>query len=71
MAERLHGGSHFTTYRGIRLADGAAVIIKTTKAGAGAHSDARLEREYEITRSLDDPGSCAPRHWNTAATGTR
>src|SRR5262245_2815445 len=54
--ERLHAGIHFATYRGIRLADRAGVIIKATTADAGPQSDARLEREYEITQSLADPG---------------
>jgi predicted ATPase/class 3 adenylate cyclase/GAF domain-containing protein/tRNA A-37 threonylcarbamoyl transferase component Bud32 len=55
--ERLHSGTHFSVYRATRLDDGAAVIVKVADAPlAGQQANARLEREFALTRALDDPG---------------
>ena len=55
--ERLHSGTHFSVYRGTRLDDGAAVIVKVADAPhAGPQASARLEREFALTHALDDAG---------------
>ena len=57
LGRQFHAGSHFSAFRGTRISDGARVIIKATNENfSGFQSGARLEREYELTRSLDDPG---------------
>jgi predicted ATPase/class 3 adenylate cyclase/GAF domain-containing protein len=53
--EKLHSGTHFSVYRATRLDDGAAVIVKVADAPhAGPQANARLEREFALTRGLDD-----------------
>jgi predicted ATPase/class 3 adenylate cyclase/GAF domain-containing protein len=53
--DRLHSGTHFSVYRATRLDDGAAVIVKVADAPhAGSQANARLEREFALTRALDD-----------------
>jgi predicted ATPase/class 3 adenylate cyclase len=56
--ETLHAGLHFTIYRGVRLDDDASVIVKVDDVPqqADPQASARLEREYALTRALDDPG---------------
>ena len=55
--ETIHRGRHFSIYRGIRLDDSAGVIVKVDDAQqADPQASARLEREYALTRSLDDSG---------------
>ena len=57
LGRQFHAGSHFSVFQGIRISDGTRVIIKATNENfSGFQSSARLEREYELTRSLDDPG---------------
>jgi tRNA A-37 threonylcarbamoyl transferase component Bud32 len=54
-------GTHFSVYRATRLDDGAAVIVKVADAPhSGLQANARLEREFALTRALDDAGvTCA------------
>src|SRR5437868_2276873 len=53
--ERLHSGTHFSVFRATHLDDGAAVIVKIADAPrAGSQANARLEREFALTRALDD-----------------
>lgn len=55
--ETLHSGQHFSIYRGVRLGDGAGVIVKVDDIQpADPQASARLEREYALTRALDDAG---------------
>ncbi len=57
IGETIHRGRHFSIYRGIRLDDSAGVIVKVDDAQqAEPQASARLEREYALTRSLDDSG---------------
>ena len=61
IGETLHAGTHFSVYRGVRLQDGAAMIVKVDDARRdNPQAGARLECEYALTRALDDPGvACA------------
>ena len=56
--ETLHGGLHFTHLSRVRLDHDASVIVKVNDAPeqADPRASARLEREYALTRALDDPG---------------
>ncbi len=57
IGQSLHAGTHFSIYRGVRLQDGAAVIIKVDDAPhAGPQAHARLEHEFALTRALKDAG---------------
>ena len=56
LTEHLHSDSHFDVYRGVRIDDATAVVIKATSPNAGRQANARLKREYDLTRSLDDDG---------------
>lgn len=57
IGETLHAGAHFSVYCATRLDDGAAVIVKVPDAPhAGPQASVRLEREFALTRALDDIG---------------
>src|SRR5215470_17542641 len=57
ICEKLHSGTHFSVYRATRLDDGAAVILKVADARhSGTQANTRLEREFALTRALDDAG---------------
>lgn len=54
---RVYAGSHFSVFRATRISDRANVIIKAPNdTNSESRSAARLKREYELTRTLDDPG---------------
>jgi predicted ATPase/class 3 adenylate cyclase len=57
IGQTLHAGTHFSVYRATRLGDGAAVIVKVADAPlSGPQASARLEREFALTRAIDDAG---------------
>jgi predicted ATPase/class 3 adenylate cyclase/tRNA A-37 threonylcarbamoyl transferase component Bud32 len=57
IGETLHSGIHFSVYRATRLEDGGAVIVKVADAPhVGPQENVRLEREFVLTRALDDVG---------------
>src|SRR4051794_19535533 len=56
IGEMLQSGAHFSVYRATRHDDGAAVIIKIADSSqVGSQANARLDREFALTRALDDP----------------
>jgi predicted ATPase/class 3 adenylate cyclase/GAF domain-containing protein len=56
LTEQIFADSHFVIYRGVHTESDAAVIIKATSEDAGSQEAAWLEREFELTRRLVDPG---------------
>jgi predicted ATPase/class 3 adenylate cyclase/GAF domain-containing protein len=57
IGETLHRGAHFSVYCATRLKDSAAVIVKVADSpGAGPQAGVRLEREFALTRALNDVG---------------
>jgi predicted ATPase/class 3 adenylate cyclase/tRNA A-37 threonylcarbamoyl transferase component Bud32 len=57
IGELLRAGRQYHVYRAVREADGAAVIVKClAERSKTEQAAARLEREYALTRALDEPG---------------
>ncbi len=53
----LHDGTRTLIFTAERESDNSAVIIKTLKSGLPSSKNlARIRREYEILKSVDDPG---------------
>ncbi|RPH50232.1 MAG: serine/threonine-protein kinase PknK, partial [Planctomycetota bacterium] len=55
VSETLYEGRDTTLYRGSRIADGRAVLIKSLRPKASERSLRRLQNEFDVGRALDTP----------------
>jgi predicted ATPase/signal transduction histidine kinase/tRNA A-37 threonylcarbamoyl transferase component Bud32 len=55
LGERLYAGPTTLVQRGVRVADGRAVVIKRARGYAGPEEQARLRREFALLQRFDDP----------------